>query len=340
MKTSIGLLLLCVLIFFSALPASAQDTLKLSNGDQLHGEIKSLNKSVLTLETAYSDSDFKVEWKDVTRISSVRKFNIFLSSREKIYASFGAAEVPGVVALLPDGGSSREVTLDQIVIIDPIKDSFADRFDASISAGFTITKANNSKQFTSRATVSYHTKNWHLSGNYNDTRSEQDDVEPIRRTDGSINFNYLFYKNWFASFSNDFLTNTEQQINLRTTQTFAVGNLLVRNNKLYLSGSAGLTFNREDYSNEAEIINTTEGFLGAEFNAYDIGDLNILTKIGYYPSLTEKNRNRVNFSMDVKYDFPLDFFIKLGYTLNYDSHPPNEGANKDYVIQTTLGWEF
>jgi Protein of unknown function, DUF481 len=340
MKNGIRLLLPVITVILSLINVAAQDTLKLSNGDQLHGEIKSLNKSVLSIETDYSDADFKVEWKDVTEISSGRKFNIFLSSKEKIYTSFGVSAVPGMAILLPDGGGRREVKLDQIVIIDPIKDTFKDRFNASISAGFTLTKANNSKQFTSRATASYHTKSWHLSGNYNNTRSEQDNVEPIRRTDGSINFNYLFYKNWFASFSNDFLSNTEQQIDLRSTQTFAVGNLLVRNNKLYLSSSAGLTFNRENYANEADVINTTEGFLGAEFNAYDIGDLNFLTKLSYYPSITEKNRNRVNFSVDVKYDFPYDIFIKLGYTLNYDSQPPNEGANQDYVFQTTLGWEF
>jgi len=339
MKNAIRLLILSITVILPITYATAQDTLKLKNGDVLHGEIKSLNKSVLTIGTDYSDSDFKVEWKNVTEIGSARKFNIFLSSREKIYASLRSSANTGLV-ILSNSDGSREVKLDEIVIIDPIKDTFKDRFNTSISAGFTITKANNSKQFTSRATASYHTRNWHLSGNYNDNRSEQDNVEPIRRTDGSLNFNYLFYKNWFAAFSNDFLSNTEQQINLRSTQTFSVGNLLVRNNKLYLSGSAGLTFNREDYANEAEIINTKEGFLGAEFNAYDIGDLSFLTKLSYYPSFTEKNRNRVNFSVDVKYDFPLDFFLKLGYTLNYDSRPPNEGANQDFVFQTTLGWEF
>lgn len=340
MKNSITLLLFGIMVIQSISTVVAQDTLKLSNGDALHGEIKSLNKSVLVIETDYSDADFKIEWKDVSEISSVRMFNIFLSSKEKFYTSFHSSTETGSVVLSPEGGGSREVKLNDIVIIDPIKESFVDRFKASISSGFTVTKANNSRQFSSRATASYHTRSWHLSGNINDTRSEQDEVEPIRRTDGSVNFNYLFYKNWFTAFNYDFLSNTEQQIKLRSTQTFAIGNLMVRNNKLYLSGSAGITFNRENYYDEAEILNTREGFLGAEFNAYDIGDLSFLTKLGYYPSFTEKNRHRVNFSTDVKYDFPLDFFIKLGYTLNFDSQPPNDGAHQDYVFQTTLGWEF
>ncbi len=338
MKNGIRLLLLGVMVILSARVA-AQDTLTLKNGDKLNGEIKSLNKSVLTIETDYSDSDFKVEWEHVAAINSIRKYNIFLSSKEKFYASFSDSTATGFAFLEHDGIISK-VKLNEIVIIDPIKDSFVDRFNASISSGLTLTKANNSKQFSSRATISYHTINWHLGGSFNDTRNEQDDVEPIRRTDGSVNFYYLLYKNWFGAVNYDFLSNTEQQIKLRGTQTLAIGNLIVRNNRLYLSGSAGVTFNRENYYNEAEILNTKEGFMGVEFNAYDIGDLNFLTKLSYYPSFTESNRNRVNFSVDFKYDFPLDFFIKLGYTLNFDSKPPNNGARQDYVFQTTLGWEF
>ncbi len=338
MKNGIRLLLLGVLVSLSA-HATAQDTLTLKNGDKLKGEIKSLNKSVLTIETDYSDSDFKVEWENVTAISSNRKYNIFLSSREKIYASLSDSTVTGFAFLVHEG-VVRKVKLSEIVIIDPINEYFADRFNASISSGLTLTKANNSKQFSTRATISYHTVNWHLSGNFNDTRNEQDDVEPIRRTDGSGNFYYLFYKNWFGAINYDFLSNTEQQIKSRSTQTFAIGNMIIRNNKLYFSGSAGLTFNRENYYNETEILNTREGFMGAEFNAYDIGDINFLSKLSYYPSFTESKRNRINFSVDVKYDFPLDFFIKVGYTLNFDSNPPNDGAKQDYVFQTTLGWEF
>jgi hypothetical protein len=333
-------ILQAILILLSITSGYAQDTLKLSNGDELHGEIKSLNKSVLVIETDYSDDDFRIEWGDIAEIRSARKFNIFLSSKEKIYTSFGASTVAGQVVLFPYSTDSLVINLSEIVIIDPIKESFSDRFQASISSGITLTKANNSKQFSSRATAAYHTRSWQLSMNVNDTRSEQDNVEPIKRTDGSANFNYLFYKNWFGAFNYDFLSNTEQQIRLRSTQTFAVGNLLIRNNRMYLSGSTGLTFNRENYYNTTETLNSKEGFMGIEYNAYDIGDLSVLTKLSYYPSLTETGRHRVNFSTDIKYDFPLDFFIKLGYSLNYDSKPPNDGTNQDYVFQTTLGWEF
>ena len=98
--------------------------------------------------------------------------------------------------------------------------------------------------------------------------------------------------------------------------------------------------NRENYNTETQINYTQEGYFGVEFNAYDIGDLSFLTKLNYYPSLSESNRKRLTLSADLKYDFLNDFFKKVGYTMNYDSKPPNEGTQLDYIFQTTLGWEF
>jgi hypothetical protein len=51
-----------------------QDIVIPNNGDRLVGEIKSVEKDKLTLETTYSDVDFKIEWEDVASIESTRQF--------------------------------------------------------------------------------------------------------------------------------------------------------------------------------------------------------------------------------------------------------------------------
>jgi hypothetical protein len=81
-----------------------------------------------------------------------------------------------------------------------------------------------------------------------------------------------------------------------------------------------------------------EANIGTELNMFDMGDLNLLTTLSVYKSINEGNRKRADFKFDIKYDLPLDFFIKLGYTLNYDSQPVEGASNNDYVFQTTFGW--
>jgi hypothetical protein len=41
-----------------------------------------------------------------------------------------------------------------------------------------------------------------------------------------------------------------------------------------------------------------------------------------------------------KYDLPLDFYIKLGYTLKFDNQPAPGSEKADYVFHTGFGWEW
>ena len=61
--TRIGVALICLAAFISSAGvASAQDVVITTSGDRLVGEIKRVEKDVLTLSTDYSDVDFKIEW--------------------------------------------------------------------------------------------------------------------------------------------------------------------------------------------------------------------------------------------------------------------------------------
>ena len=49
---------------------AARDVVVTTTGDRLVGEIKSVTKDVLTLETDYSDADFKIKWEKIASIES------------------------------------------------------------------------------------------------------------------------------------------------------------------------------------------------------------------------------------------------------------------------------
>ena len=333
------ILLFFIASFLFSLNALAQDRIIFRNGDEINGEIKTLDKGVLEVSTPYDDSNFKIDWGKVIDVRSDREFFVLMRSGNKDYVSFRSSEKIGYIFLQVEG-QRFEVPINDIVMINLLEEEFSDRFEASISAGLNITKANNTRQFSTRGTIRYYARDWSTNANIDVIRSTQDNTEAVRRTNGSVNFSYLFYQNWFASLRNEFLSNTEQSLRLRNTHTLAIGNLIIRTNKLYLSGSIGASYNREDYTNATEVFNSSEAYIGAEFNAYDVGDISLLTKLAYKPSFTSAGRYRIDFNVDLKYDLPLDFFIKLGYTLNFDSKPPNGGPNDDFVFQTTVGWDF
>ena len=328
-------------ILLSTLQLNAQtDSLVLKNGDYIAGEIKSLHRNVLTVETDYSDDDFKIEWDGVKEIYTETYFLISLSDGKRFNGHLSSSGKDRVI-ILTDLGQEIEVRQDDIVMLEDIDKGFWSQLYGSIDFGFDLTKSNNLQQFSMRSNAGYIAKRWQLDGSFNTLRSIQDDVDDILRTDGGATFKYFLPRDWYPLASLEFLSNTEQGLQLRTTSKIGLGKYIIHTNQTYWGFSAGANNNNEQYLVDTiPDRNSWEGFIGTELNFFNIGDLDLLTTVVAYPSFTEAGRWRTDFKFDAKYDLPLDFYIKLGFTLNYDNRPPAGSAESDYVLHTGFGWEW
>lgn len=316
------------------------DTLFYYSGEFTVGEIKSMNKGVVTIETAYSDSDFTVEWDQVIIIRSQQSYLITMSNGGIFNGTINSTATINEIEIITPAGSAKLSKLD-VVEFKPINDTFWNKFSASIDVSLSLTKANNLTQFSTRGYSSYTTERWKLDGGFNSVFSSQDSVADTKRTDANLGLRLFLQKGWSLSIANDFLQNDEQQLELRSTIKLGIGYYMIRTNTTYFGALGGLALNSETY---VENINperkSGEAFVGLELNMYNTGDLSLLTNVTTYPSLTEEGRVRVDFKFDLKYDLPLDFYIKGGTTINFDNQPVAGAAELDYVIQTGLGWEW
>ncbi len=73
---------------------------------------------------------------------------------------------------------------------------------------------------------------------------------------------------------------------------------------------------------------------------FDFEDIDLYSSVLFYPSLSEGGRLRTDYDLTLKYDLPLDFYIKAGFTFNYDNQPAVSGNQFDYIITSGFGWEF
>ena len=316
-----------------------RDSLILKNGDVMVGEIKDLDKGVATMETSYSDSDFKIEWKGVKEIYTTSYFLITLSSGERHNGKISSTGT-GKLKIVTQENSSVEVDPIEIVFLKSVKPGFWQKFKATIDVSLSNTKANNLKQASVHSMVGYLSERWSADATYNTLFSSQDSIESTSRTDGGINYRYYLQKDWFLNASVSFLSNSEQKLKIRANEKVGVGKYVIHSNDTYWAFLGGIAYNHEEYSTEDPVRKTWEGFFGSELNIYDIGDLSLFTKLIVSPSFTESGRWRTDFSFDSKYDLPLDFYIRLGYTLNFDNRPVEGGAQTDYIITGGFGWEW
>ena len=298
-----------------------------------------MDRGILQLGTDYSDSDFQIEWEKIRSIKTTTLLLITLTDGNKYYGTLKSATAPRARITTVDN-RIIECQLQDIVYLQQIKQGFWDRLYASIDIGSSLTKASDLRQFTSRSIIGFRTDKWTLDATYNMLRSTQKDAEPIKRSDGDINYWYILPHRWYTVAAVLFASNTEQKLDMRLSAQVGFGRFLIRTNSAYWGAKLGLNRNVERYSNETIDRNTWEGYVGTELNLYDIGDLSLLSSIVVYPGITEKKRLRGDFNFDAKYDLPYDFYIKIGLTVNYDNQPAEGASESDYVFQTGLGWEW
>ncbi len=332
---------LLLFLFMSTLLFSQNDSIVLSNNNRIVGEIKSLDQSVLTLKTSFSDKDFQIKWYHVKEVYSERLFIVALANGQRLNATINTDKTDKKKVLLKTDGYILETELKKIFFLDAIGENFFSRITAEFDMGITLTKANNSKQFTSNASLGYIVNKWSLNSTINSVLSSQDGVDDIKRIEGDINYQRFLPKDWYLSTSANFLSNNEQKLQLRTTGKVGGGYYFKNNNSLNFGAGTGLAFNNETYTDPLiPNKNSLEVYFRTEFNKYDIGDLSLLTSLFAYPSLTEKGRFRIDFKFDMKYDLPWDFYIKMGVTYNFDNQPAEGATEGDYVFQTSFGWEL
>ena len=334
------ILLLLNLLFVVSETMAQTDSLIFKNDNYIVGEIKNMNRNILKIETDYSDDDFTIEWDGIKEIYTTTFFLITLTNGSRYNGNLKSQE-SGKISIATDNGQTINVDLNDIVILEGIDQGFWSQVYASIDFGFDLTKANNFKQISMRSNLGYIAKRWQWDANFNLLSSKQDDVDDIKRKDGGLTFKYFLPHDWYPLVSIDFLSNTELDLDLRTTGKFGMGKYVIHTNRIYWGFSLGVNYNVENYltttTNDRE---SWEGFMGTELNFFNVGDLSLLTQLIAYPGFTESGRWRSDFKFDAKYDLPLDFYIKLGYTLNFDNQPAEGFSKSDYVLHTGFGWEW
>lgn len=325
---------------FTSLQLSAQvDSLTFTTGDYVLGEISSMQRGVLVIETDYSDSDFTIEWKKITWIETESRFLISLTDGEKYFGRL-ESQSETTVNIITGEGDSLLVDQEDIVYLSAFDDKFLDRLSASISVGLDMAKSRNLRQFSTRSSIGYKAEKWNTGASVYNLSSSQDDAEDIKRTEADVSFSYLLPYKFYGIATVSYLSNTEQSIEARINAQLGAGRYMVQNNALDWGLKVGANRNIERYSNDTEDRESWEGYLGTDFNVFDLGDLDLLFSLMAYPGFTESGRWRADTKFDIKYEFPMDFFIKMGFSLNYDNQPAADASTTDYVFNVSVGWDW
>jgi putative salt-induced outer membrane protein YdiY len=326
-----------LLLLATASVALAQnDTVTTATGETMTGEIMSVQKDVLTMSTPYSDADFKIKWDQVVSIDSARQFLIETFDGRRLSGSLTTAAGSRVVQVGAD-----TIGLADVSVLQPFERSFWSRFSTTLDFGYSMTQANEAKQLTIGGNLLY--RDAHVIDTVlgNVFRSSQSNAPETQRWNLGNDFRYLLGDRWYANTTQDFLNSDEQSLDLRTTIGVGGGRYLLRSASQYLAVGAGLAWTREDYTDAGiETKNSTEAYLGSEFMTEKLKVADLVTRLNYYPSLTIDDRYRLNYTFDLDFNLPGDWYIRVSLFENYDSLPPAGLSKNDWGWSNAFGFKF
>jgi putative salt-induced outer membrane protein YdiY len=337
-----GILTCFILLLATPSFAAKTDIVEMRNGDHLTGEIKNLERGILSFSTDHMGT-ISIEWEEVASVKSDQVLEIELTSGQRFFGHIAADTNPGMLLVTGAEDNADELSIEDTIRMSPLEESgnLRDRIDSYVDFGFSDTKANDLSQYSFDAGFSYRDRKskWDLrlstiQSDSGDGRAGSSTLRGSRQR--------FFGNRWFWSGLLQLDQNDEQGLDLRTLAGGGLGRNLVQTNKQYFAVSGGFGLTREDLDDGTD-TDSVEAILGVGYDVFSFAnpDLDLHTELVVFPSLTVSGRVRTQAEISLSYEIIDDLYIELSLQEYYDSEPQSAGAEKnDYAITTSLGYSF
>lgn len=346
-KNHVFQFLIVALMSVWAVQASAApktDIVMFKNGDKLTGELLSLKRGRVSLNT-HATGTIAIEWDKISGIISDQHIQIETSSGIRYFGTLTMDEEnPGITVVTNTGQQSLDA--QRVIVMSPIENKGISRLDVDVSFGYNFAKAGGVESGNIGLNMAYRSLIRIESFSASTTITDSDTQEESKRSSIGFQHTRLYKDRWFTTGTLTGEQNDELGLNFRTSIGGGFGRFLLQSNSMLWSLEAGLQVAREDLVSEPEDVDSVEALFGMAWDWFLFQDpeLDWSTTIQVIPSVTESGRVRGNLNTELKWELIND--LKWGITLygNFDNQPNADdtvpGATSDYGINTTVTYEF
>ncbi|MEH6549619.1 MAG: DUF481 domain-containing protein [Pseudomonadales bacterium] len=316
----------------------------MKNGDRLTGEIKALDGGQLRLSTT-SFGTIYVRWEDIRAIVSDKNVQLEVDTGKRYTGPINTTEDDGILRVGGRGGDV-EIATKTIVRAVALKsnESFFERVDGNATFGINFTESSGIGQMNAGLTADYRTAKYLVNTGFNANISRERSGATYNRGDISLGFQRFRPNRWYWTAISKAETNEELGIDLRTSAGGGLGRYVWQSNVGYYSLWLGASLSRENTVSQSESDNLTsaEGQINNTFTYYLFSPrkVNLKVDLDLMPSITESNRVRTQFDVELNWEIFTDFFWQLSYWSSTDSQPPDGAQGSDQGIVTSFGYTF
>ena len=334
------LLLLSLLAPTAASAQPRPDGVVLTNGDRLRGEIKKLSFGILSFDVKAAGV-IGIKWEYVVELTSDSLFEVETGQGDRVFGSLDALD-KGQLGVVTWNGRSA-FALPSVVSIVPIRRTFLQRLDGSISLGGSYTQASGIAQVTFALSVNSRrpASEWRLSAdNY---LTFESDGETSQRFTTSLAYSRDLRRRFWAVFGGGQVERNEDLgYSLRGTLSAGLERWLLRSNRSTLVVGAGL-----GYSREVPVEGDSDSLLPAVLNVrhsfytHTTPKTSIETSFAALPILNQWGRWRLEANSSVSREIFKDFSVAFTFYESFDNRPPSEDASRnDAGVSLSIAFTF
>lgn len=339
----IGACLTLLLPAGGCLAADKTDVIELDNGDHLTGEIKKLERGLLTLKTDALGT-VEIEWPRVASLRTGQLLEIERSDGSRRHGHVVASDAPRTLLLEADAaGGQQTMSLDSVVHIVPLSEGgWRERIDAHVSVGLDAASANDDRQVTVSADIEYRDAMRSLSASYDAARTESANNPSSERQDLDALYRWFPNERRFWALTGALTRNDQLDLNLRTLVGAGSGRYWLRDPQREFWALAGLVLTRENYRNDESHQNVEGVLLGNyQFFRFDDPEVDLSATLVLYPSFTVSGRMRSELSLRARFELVKDLYYELTWLRSGDNRPPTGAARElDWSLVSSLGYKF
>ena len=333
-------LLLLLMLFASCALAEKTDVVVLTNGDRITGEIRKLEAGLLEFKTDTMGT-VNIEWRFIAQLFSQTNQTVEVTNGNRWV---GKLEIPeGSESLILNSGRGPiQLNLKEVVSVWPVKATFWDKSELTVSAGLDYAKSTDIGNLNLAGDYLYRTSErvTDISSRSYITRQSEGEDQTRHELRGS--HQYLLPEQRFRVYIAALETNEALGINLRANVGVGIGKYLAKTNNNWLSLSGGLLLSRENpVGSPSEDNIEAIGNLRHRYFQYAHPKRTFDTSLSVFPSLTDFGRVRADLRSTFRVELISDFYWSMELYANYDSDPLSEDVEKsDYGLTSSVSYKF
>jgi hypothetical protein len=323
--------------------AGAQpDVVVFGDDNRMTGDVRGLARGKLSFNTD-STGTIAIEWEDVVQVVSAQRFEVWSASGERYFGTLVDPETSGTI-IVDSGRGVTVLDVEHVVQLAKIEQTLLGGLDVDLSVGYTYSKASDITQLSLAWGVAHRRERRIAQANFTTNTSSSSDTEESRRIRLDTRFTRLQPNRWLWAGLAYFESNDELSLDLRSSIGGGRGRILRQTNSSRLVMLGGLVLTKEDVESVPQVENdsTVEGLLAVdlEWFRFDTPELDVTTRLTFFPNLTDTGRFRTNLDVDFRWEVFSDLFLGLSLYHSHDSDPLSDGTRNDYGVATSVGWEF